>query len=143
MKKISNSGLNLIKFYEGLRLEAYVCPAGVLTIGYGSTGKHVTKGKKITEKEAEDLLRKDLVRFEDAVNKLVKVEIKQTQFDALVSFAFNLGEGNLQKSTLLKKINAKDFEGAAKEFLKWDKAGGKVLSGLTKRRKEEMELFLK
>jgi lysozyme len=85
---------------------------------------------------------KDVARFEDGVNKLVTYTINQNQFDALVDFSFNLGLGNLGSSTLLKKLNAGDIKGAAEEFLRWDKAGGKVLAGLTKRRKAERDLFL-
>ena len=138
--KISADGVKLIKRFEGCKLKAYRCSAGVLTIGYGSTGDHVKEGMVITQEEAEKLLFDDIERFERGVDKLCKVE--QCKFDALVSFAFNLGLGNLEKSTLLKKIKANDFNGAADEFLKWNKAGGKVLEGLKKRRQAERWLFL-
>lgn len=139
--KTSPNGVALIKHFEGCRLTAYKCPAGVLTIGYGSTGPHVTEGLKITQERADDILREDLDRFEKGVDVAVKVSLDQDEFDALASFAFNLGLGNLTVSTLLKKLNANDRVGAAKEFLKWNRAGGVVLAGLTRRRKAESELF--
>src|SRR6476661_9330104 len=118
--KISDKGLALIKASEGLRLTAYRCPAGVLTLGYGSTGPHVKQGMVITEAEAEDLLRKDVARFEDGVSHIVGT-CTQGQFDALVSFAFNLGIGALMSSTLLKRHKAKDYKGAAEQFLRWNR----------------------
>ena len=130
--QISSQGLNVIKKYEGLKLEAYLCPAKVLTIGYGSTGSHVKRGMKITEKEAEELLKKDLERFEKGVLKLVKVPLSQGQFDSLVSFSFNCGLGALEKSTLLKKINSNDST-AKNEFIKWIKVNGQVYEGLLRR----------
>ncbi len=145
--KTSNPGINLIKSFEGKRLKAYDDSVGVWTIGYGTTkypnGIRVKKGDTCTQSQAEEYLKNDLVKFENAINKLVKVPLTQNQFDALASFTYNLGEANLSSSTLLKKLNAKDYKGAAAEFLKWNKAGGKILSGLIKRRKAEMELFLK
>lgn len=144
--KTSANGINLICGFEGLRLKAYDDGVGVWTIGYGTTiinGVKVKKGDTCTESQAEQYLRNDLVVFENAINRLVKVPLNQNQFDALASFTYNLGEGNLSKSTLLKKLNAKDYKGAAAEFPKWNKAGGRVLAGLVKRRKAEMELFLK
>lgn len=146
--QLSEEGLNLIKEFEGFRSNPYKCSAGVTTIGYGSTyyrnGKKVSMlDKPISEDEAKSLLayiaNKDFGEF---VNKVVKVELNQNQFDALVSFAYNLGNGNLQNSTLLKKVNQKDFVGASKEFVKWNKAGGKELVGLTRRREKERDLFL-
>lgn len=141
--KISQVGIDLIKSFEGCRLTAYYDAVHVLTIGYGSTGSHVKPGMKITQTEAEALLKKDLIRFENGVNELVNVPLNQFQFDSLVSFSFNLGLGNLKSSTLLKKLNNKDYAGAALEFPKWNKAGGKVLNGLTRRREAEKSLFLK
>lgn len=140
--KISLNGLNLIKEFEGLELKAYKDSVGVVTIGYGSTGPHVSMGMTITKEQAEQLLKKDLERFEKGVPTLVKVPLNQNQFDALVSFSFNLGLGNLKSSTLLKKLNAKDYQGAANEILRWNRAGGKVLNGLTRRRIAERDLFL-
>lgn len=139
--KISSRGLNLIKKYEGLRLEAYKCPSGVFTIGYGHT-KGVKRGMKISKEQAEGFLLDDLKTYENAVNSCVKVPINQYQYDALVSFSFNCGTGALKNSTLLKKLNNKDYTGASNEFLKWNKANGQVLKGLVKRRQDERELFL-
>lgn len=138
--KISPAGLKLIKEFEGLRLTTYTCAAGVLTIGYGSTGAHATPGKTITEAEAEALLLKDLTRFEKAVNELVLVPMTQGAYDALVSFAFNCGEGALAESTLLRKLNAgEDPNTTAKtELPRWTNSG---LVGLSRRRAAEVELF--
>ena len=142
MMQISENGLDLIRKFEGLRLAAYLCPSGVLTIGYGHTGSDVKRGQKIDEDRATELLMNDVKRFETSVNNLVKVEITQGMFDALVSFCFNLGAGSLHGSTLLRKLNAGDTAGAAEEFLKWDKANGKSLAGLTARREAERQLFI-
>lgn len=132
----------IIKQSEGLRLEAYLCPAGVLTIGYGHTGSDVKEGSRVSREEAENLLTRDLERFEKDILKMVKVELTQNQFDALVSFTYNVGSGALKGSTLLKKLNAGSYMEAADEFLKWTKAGGKELPGLVKRRRTERALFL-
>lgn len=140
--KISKKGLDLIKQFEGLELKAYKDSVGVVTIGYGSTGPHVSMGMVINQEQAESLLKQDVSRFEKGVSEIVKVPLNQNQFDALVSFSFNLGLGNLKSSTLLKKLNAKDYQGAADEILRWNRAGGKVLAGLTRRRIAERDLFL-
>ncbi|WES88792.1 lysozyme [Dickeya fangzhongdai] len=144
--QISNNGIALIKEFEGCRLSAYQDSVGVWTIGYGWTqavdGKPVCRGMQIDIATAERLLRCGVVQYEQAVNQLAKVRLTQNQFDALVSFAYNLGTRSLSTSTLLKKLNAGDVAGAAAEFLKWDRAGGKVLPGLTRRRTAERELFL-
>ena len=132
----------IIKQSEGLRLEAYLCPAGVLTIGYGHTGSDVKEGSRVSREEAENLLTRDLERFEKDILKMVKVELTQNQFDALVSFTYNVGSGALKGSTLLKKLNVGSYMEAADEFLKWTKAGGKELPGLVKRRRTERALFL-
>ena len=137
--KLSQKGLQVIKDFEGLELKAYVCPAGVLTIGYGSTGSHVKSGMTITASDAEKLLQKDLVRFEESVNKLVKVPLTQGQYDALVSFAFNCGTNALAESTLLRLLNSGDYAGAADQFKRWTNQG---LAGLVRRRKAEETLFL-
>lgn len=139
---ISQKGIDLIKSFEGLELKAYKDSVGVVTIGYGSTGPHVAMGQTITESQAETLLKSDVGRFEKGVEDLVTVPLNQNQFDALVSFSFNLGLGNLKSSTLLRKLNSLDYVGAANEIPRWDKAGGKVLKGLTRRRLAEKELFL-
>lgn len=135
-----------MKHFEGLYLTAYKCPADVWTIGYGHTGlKHkdgtVYPGRKVTTKEAEELLQHDLTEFAKGVSEVVKVELNQDQFDAVVSFAFNVGLGNLKSSTLLRKLNAGDYAGAAGQFPQWNKAAGRVLSGLTRRRASERNLF--
>lgn len=140
--KISQVGIDLIKSFEGLKLEAYQDSVNVWTIGYGTT-KNVQPGMKITLEQAEELLRHDLDTFERGVTSLIGVPVSQNQFDALVSFAYNLGLGSLKKSTLLKYLNNAQYLEAADEFLRWDKAGGKKLKGLTKRRNAERLLFLK
>lgn len=141
--KTSPKGIALIKSAEGLRLKAYPDPGtGWLpwTIGYGST-VGVTQAMVITEAQAELMLAADLVRFERAVERLVQVPLTQGQFDALVSFTYNVGEGNFTKSTLLRKLNAGDTAGAAEQFARWVNAAGKVLPGLVKRRAAERALF--
>lgn len=139
--KTSDRGIDLIKEFEGLRLTAYKCAAGVWTIGYGHT-EGVTGAMVITEATADELLARDLAKFETVVSELVKVEINQNQFDSLVSFAFNCGLANLAKSTLLKKLNGGRPVGEVQaEFLRWNKAGGKVIAGLVKRRNAEACLF--
>jgi len=140
--KISAAGLKLIKEFEGLRLTTYTCAAGVLTIGYGSTGPHATPGKTITEAEAEALLLKDLVRFETGVSELITKPLSQGQFDALVSFCFNLGCGALEESTLRRRLNAGEDPNAVfpQELPKWVKAGGQTLPGLVRRREAEVKL---
>jgi lysozyme len=145
MRLIGQRGLELVKHFEGLHLYAYKDPVGIWTIGYGHTGlRHndgtVRKGRVITEQEAENLLVHDMKFFSARVEDLITVPLDQDQFDALTSFDFNTG--GLAKSTLRKKLNAGDYDGAADELLKWDKAGGKVLRGLTRRRKSERNLFL-
>ena len=137
----SKNGICIIKKYEGCKLETYKCPAGIPTIGYGHTGMDVSIGMRITDGQAERLLAKDCGKTEHFINALVDVQLNQNQFDALVSFTFNVGVGALEDSTLLKKLNSKDYNGAKLEFLRWNKAAGKVLHGLTARRIEESELF--
>ncbi|SKA08641.1 lysozyme [Cetobacterium ceti] len=138
--KIGKNGLDLIKQEEGLRLKAYKCQAGVLTIGYGHT-RGVKENDVITEEQAEKLLIEDLAESEKWVNKLVKVPLSQNQFDALVSFVFNLGAGALQDSTLLKNLNQGQYYQASQEFKWWRKAGGEVLEILMRRRFRERDLF--
>lgn len=140
--KVNQDGINLIKKFEGCRLTAYKCPAGVWTIGYGHASG-VKEGMTITQEQAEEYLKQDLEKFEKGVDDCVKVGINQNQFNALVSFAYNCGIGALQTSTLLKKLNKCDFEGTANEFLRWNKSNGAVLPGLTNRRVAEREMFLK
>ena len=151
--RTSVGGLSIIKEFEGLRLSAYRCPAGIMTIGYGHTSAagdpKVTSGLVISRDDAERILRNDLGQYEDAVRKYVKVELTQNQFDALVSFAYNVGVGSMIlneppgfiRSTLLKKINAKRFGEVPSEFMKWTKGGGKELPGLVRRRRAEAKLW--
>ncbi|MNE21980.1 Lysozyme RrrD [compost metagenome] len=169
--KTGEAGITIVKEFETLELAAYPDPASELgkactsarlqmrdyrkvpgwqkldgspwTIGWGHTGSDVHEGLVITALHADKLLAQDLLSAERSVNRYAKVELNQNQFDALVSFTFNLGSGNMSTSTLLKKLNDKDFIGASKEFERWNKAKGKVLNGLTRRRKMEAELFLK
>lgn len=138
--RTSQAGINLIKSFESLRLTAYRCPAGIHTIGYGHTAG-VRRGDVIDERRAEYLLQEDLKKFEAVVNRECP-RVNQNQFDALVSFTFNCGEGNLMKSTLLKCVKANP-EGAniRYEFSRWNKANGTVLAGLIRRRKAEAELY--
>lgn len=138
---LGDKGSQLIKMFEGLKLNAYRCPAGVLTIGYGHT-KGVKEGDSISLEEAERLFRKDIEIYEDAVVNAVIVPLNQNQFDALVSFTYNLGAGNLRSSTLLKKLNEGDYLAAADQFSRWNRAGGQVLAGLVRRRAAERDLFL-
>tara|TARA_B100000214_G_scaffold174783_1_gene125582 strand:- start:3073 stop:3516 length:444 start_codon:yes stop_codon:yes gene_type:complete len=138
--KISQEGLSLIKKFEGLRLKAYKCSANVLTIGYGHTGG-VKETDKITLEEADSLLEKDIAKFEEYVSDNVMVKLNQSQFDALVAWTFNLGPGNLRESTMLKKLNNQEYESVPFEMRRWNKAGGKTLDGLIRRREAESLLF--
>lgn len=142
----SDKGIALIKEFEGCKLTAYQDSVGVWTIGYGWTqpvdGKPIRAGMTIKQETAERLLKTGMVSYERDVSRLVKVGLTQGQFDALVSFTYNLGARSLSTSTLLRKLNAGDYAGAADEFLRWNKAGGKVLNGLTRRREAERALFL-
>ena len=141
----SKNGLHLTEQFEGLRLTAYPDPGtggAPWTIGYGHTVPDVHPGLTITQQQAENLLARDIQTASDAVNRLVKYELTQEEFDALVDFTYNCGAGNLQASTLLKKINAGDMVGASKEFAKWNLANGHILQGLVNRRQAEMRLFL-
>ena len=131
----------LLKKFEGCKLTAYRCPAGVCTIGYGHTASAgappVKDGMTITQQQADDILSRDLVKFETAVHNMVQQPLNQNQFDVLVDFAYNAGIGNLQSSTLLKKVNAAQFDAVPAELMKWTKGGGKVLPGLVRRRQAE------
>lgn len=146
-KTINEIGLKLIAQFEGCYLQAYLCPANVWTIGIGTTiypnGVKVKKGDKCTLEQAHEYLAHDMIEFEKTVNDSVKVPLSQNQFDALVSIAYNIGSTAFKNSTLLKKLNAKDYQGAADQFLRWNKGGGKVLKGLVRRREAERALFLK
>lgn len=141
-RKINQAGLELIKNFEGRMLRAYQDSVGVWTIGYGHT-KGVKKGDVISSEQAEEFLKADLAEAEEWVNFAVTVPITDNEFAALVSFTFNLGYGNLVKSTLLRLLNGDATRTVvADQFLRWNKAGGKVLPGLTRRRKAEKKLFL-
>lgn len=155
--QVSQKCINQIKQDEGVRSKPYQCPALLWTIGVGHVIDPNHAKVKLADRkqlpipagwdrvlspdEIDDILRKDLARFEAGVSRLIKVELTQGQFDALVSFSFNVGLGNLQNSTLRMKVNRSDFEGAAEQFLVWTKAGGRVLPGLVKRRSHEKEMF--
>lgn len=139
---ISEKGIKLIKNFEGCRLEAYKCPAGIWTVGYGHTGSTVHQGLKISQLEADSLLKTDLIIHCNNVSKLVKVPLNQNQFDALVSLEYNIGYGNFSRSTLLKLLNTKNYKDAAEQFAVWRLGGGKILPGLVRRRKAEKDLFL-
>lgn len=143
--KTSDKGVSLIKAHEGLRLTAYLCPAKVWTIGYGHTSgagaPTVVPGMKITRSEADTILRRDLGMFERGVSAAVKVPLKQNQFDALVSFAFNVGLGAFQRSTLLRRLNEGRYDAVPRELMKWTRGGGRELPGLVNRRRDEAALW--
>lgn len=139
--KISEKGIEFIIKEEGEVLHAYKCPSGVWTIGIGHTGG-VTPDMKITKKQSRELLKSDLRRFENIVNKVITRPLLQHEFDALISFSFNVGTQAFKNSTLVKKINTNaPYSEIRYEFLRWNKAKGKVLEGLTSRRKREAKLF--
>jgi lysozyme len=156
--KVSDKCIHMILHHEGVRSKPYQCPALLWTIGVGHVIDPTHARVKLEDRKAlpipagwdrvlsndeiMDILKKDLNRFEQGVERLIKVELTQGQFDALVSFSFNVGLGNLQNSTLRMKVNRGDFEGAAEQFLVWTKAGGKVLKGLVTRRTDERALFV-
>lgn len=140
---ISNKGIEfLIKEEGGIKLKAYKCQAGVLTIGVGHTGKDVKEEMEITKEKAIELLKSDLRRFEEAVNKSIKITLKQHEFDALISLAFNIGASAFTKSTLVKKINTgADITNIEEAWKMWRKGGGKVLPVLVARRGREIKLY--
>lgn len=135
--------VNLVKQFEGFYPNPYICPAGLPTVGYGHV---ITENDKLyyplSESEAEDLLMKDLIKFENAIKPLIKVDIHPYMLDALISFSFNVGIYSFKASTLRKKLNHKEWLQSADEFLKWVYAGGRKLAGLVKRRYAERELFM-
>jgi lysozyme len=138
--QISQEGLSLIKKFEGCELEAYKCAAGVWTIGYGST-KGVKEGDTITQEGADKLLTEEMHEYEGYINDMVTVDLKQNEFDALVSWVFNLGPSNLSSSTLLNRLNNKMWDDVPNQIKRWNKAGGEVLQGLVRRREAEALLF--
>lgn len=144
--KINDKGIALIKSFEGCKLKAYQDSVGIWTVGYGATfyqdGSKIKSGDTLTQQQADELLSYHVDLFAEKVKPLIKGELSDNQFSALVSFAFNLGAGALSKSTLLKKVNANpEDESIRAEFAKWDKAGGKQLRGLTRRRKAEADIY--
>lgn len=138
--EISQEGLSLIKKFEGCKLESYQCAAGVWTIGYGSTSG-ISEGMEISQQRAEALLLEDVAVFEEAVNKAVKVPLEQYEFDALVSWTFNLGPSNLNSSTMLKVLNENKKNEVPAQMRRWNKANGETLQGLIRRREAESLLF--
>ncbi|MGC1307903.1 MAG: lysozyme [Phormidesmis sp.] len=141
-KRTNTNGLLLIKSFEGLRLKAYRDAVGIWTIGYGTT-RGVKPGMQISEAQAEQFLQQDLARFEQAISDVINVPVNDNQFSALSSFTYNVGPGAFRSSTLLRLLNeGHDLRSTADQLLRWDKAGGKPLAGLTRRRKAERSLFL-
>lgn len=144
MRRVTNqAGIDLIKRFEGFSPMRYICPAGYPTIGYGHMiveGEHFDQ--PMSEQQAEELLERDIQRYEVAVQRMVKVLISDNEFAALVSFAYNLGSGRLKASTLLRLLNRGQEEAAAEEFAKWRMGGGRILPGLEARRAAEKRLFL-
>jgi len=138
----NEAGIALIKEFEGCKLTVYLDIVGLPTVGYGHR-TDLGVGTEISQDEANDLLSQDLTRFETGVTRLVTVDLTSNQFSALVCFSFNLGLSSLAGSTLLKCVNSGDFEGAAEQFLRWDRAGGQVVEGLERRRQTESALFSK
>lgn len=145
--KISDNGIKLIQSFESYRDHAYDDGVGVWTIGYGTTiypnGVKVKKGDVCTKEQAEMYMKHDLIAFEKAINDNIKVLITQNQYDSIVSLCYNIGVNSFKNSTLLKKLNNSDYKGAADQFMLWNKAGGKVMAGLSIRRNKERLLFLK
>ena len=137
---ISEEGLSLIKKFEGCELEAYRCSANVLTIGYGHT-KGVEENQKITHEGAGEMLASELGEYEGYINDMVECDLEQHQFDALVAWVYNLGPTNLRSSTMLKRLNANDLDDVPAQIRRWNKAGGKALAGLTRRREAEALMF--
>jgi lysozyme len=140
LMNLGYNGTKILKFFEGCRLTAYQDSVGVWTIGYGHT-KGVHAGMSITQEEAEQMLLTELEEYEGYIEKYVTVPLTQNQFDALVVWVYNLGPTNFRRSTLLKELNSGNYTAAGNEITKWNKAGGKVLAGLVKRREAEAELF--
>ena len=138
--QLSHAGTTLLKYFEGCETVAYQDSVGVWTIGYGHT-KGVVEGMTITEAEADSMLSKELKEYESYVENMVEVELTQEQFDALTVWVYNLGPTNFRNSTLLKKLNSGDYSAVPTEIKRWNKAGGKVLKGLVKRREAEAAMF--
>ena len=141
--KLNDEGMEIIKDSESRKLKAYLCPAKIWTIGWGHTGKEVYEGLTITKEKADYFLRQDLEVAKNEIRKSVKVPLNENQYSALCSFIFNIGIGNFRSSTLLRKLNAKDYRGASLEFTRWIFSNGKPLTGLIVRREKERVLFCK
>lgn len=141
--KLNASGIDLIKSFESCKLTAYKDIVGVMTIGWGHTGSDVTEGLTITQQQADDFFLSDMSEFEDELLAVLKVDLSDNQYSALLSFLYNLGITRLKRSTLLEKVNAQIFTEAADAFLPWDMAGGQVSAGLKRRREAERTLFLR
>lgn len=139
-RRVNQDGIDLIKEFEGLRLTPYLCPSRIWTIGYGHT-RTVYDGMRVTQEEAELLLQEDLRLFERAVARLVSVPLSDNQFSALVCFAFNVGVGNLESSTLLRLLNRGWYEQVPAQLMRWDRANGEVMGGLARRRAAEARLW--
>ena len=145
MRQVNQVGIDLIRRFEGCRLEAYPDPGtggDPWTIGYGATGPGIEPGVIWTQEEAEARLIEDVQRFADAVERALTVDVSDNEFAAMVSLAFNIGAGAFRKSTLLRLVNDGHFEAAAQQFDRWNRAGGRVMAGLTRRRQAERDLFL-
>ena len=140
LMKLGERGTEILKYFEGCKLTAYQDSVGVWTIGYGHT-KGVYNGMTITQEEAEQMLLTELEEYEGYIENMVTVPLTQNQFDALLVWIYNLGPTNFRNSTLLKELNAGNYNAAGQEITRWNKAGGKVLAGLVKRREAEAELF--
>ena len=140
LMKLGERGTEILKYFEGCKLTAYQDSVGVWTIGYGHT-KGVYDGMTITQDQAEQMLLSALEEYEGYIENMVTVPLTQNQFDALVVWVYNLGPTNFKNSTLLKELNAGNYNAAGQEITRWNKAGGKVLAGLVKRREAEAELF--
>lgn len=140
-REVSEAGVRLVQEFEGCRLDAYRCPAGIPTIGYGATGPDIRMGMVWTQEQAEARLAEDVQRFADAVERALTVDVSDNEFAAMVSLAFNIGAAAFRKSTLLRLVNDGHFEAAAQQFERWNRAGGRVMAGLTRRRQAERALF--
>ncbi len=144
--RVNNAGLELIKAFEGFRATAYRCPAGVWTIGYGHTSSAgepaVTSGMKVTRAEAAQILARDVAAFAEGVERLLTATLSANQFSALVSFAYNVGLGNFRGSSVLKSVNSGDFAAVPRRLALWNRAGGRLLAGLVRRRAAESALFM-
>jgi lysozyme len=143
MRQINSAGLALIKEFEGLRLDSYICAGGVETVGWGHTGPDVKHPMKITLQQAEGFLKADLAKFEAGVERLIgDADVNDNMYSACVSLAYNIGLAAFERSTVLKRIRLGNKMGAANAFLMWNRAGGRVLPGLMRRREAERKLFL-